>query len=84
MARNYITRKNGDGSESQFRAGDIKPAHIHMIVRVRKKMRASTLSKRFCGQVHFESTAQKYGDTFEACRYLTHELSRSVKIPVFP
>lgn len=74
---NYITRKNGDGSESQFKAGDIKPAHIHMIVRVRKKMRASTLSKRFCGQVHFEATAQKYGDTFEACRYLTHESFRA-------
>lgn len=73
----YIIRKNGDGSESQFKSGDIKPAHIHMIVRVRKKMRASTLSKRFCGQVHFEATAQKYGDTFEACRYLTHESFRA-------
>lgn len=73
----YITRKNGDGSESQFKAGDLKPAHIHMIVRVRKKMRASTLSKRFCEQVHFEATAQKYGDTFEACRYLTHESFRA-------
>lgn len=73
----YITRKNGDGSESQFRAGDFKPAHIHMIIRVRKKMRASTLSKRFCEQVHFEATAQKYGDTFEACRYLTHESFRA-------
>ena len=51
--------KNGDGSESQFRAGDLKPAHIHMIIRVRKKMRASTLSKRFCEQVHFEATAKK-------------------------
>ena len=46
-------------------------------MRVRKKMRASTLSKRFCGQVHFEVTAQKYGDTFEACRYLTHESFRA-------
>lgn len=73
----YITRKNGDESESQYKAGDIKPPHIHLIVRVRKKMRASTLSKRFCGQVHFESTAQKYGDTFEACRYLTHESFRA-------
>lgn len=73
----YITRKNGDGSESQYKVGDIKPSHIHMIVRVRKKMRASTLSKRFCGQVHFEATAQKYGDTFEACRYLTHESFRA-------
>ena len=73
----YVTRKNGDGSESQFRAGDIKPAHIHMIIRVRKKMRASTLSRRFCNQLHFESTAQKYGDTFEACRYLTHESFRA-------
>ena len=73
----YITRKNGDGSESQYKAGDLKPAHIHLIVRVRKKMRASTLSRRFCGQVHFEATAQKYGDTFEACRYLTHESFRA-------
>ena len=54
----YITRKNGDGTESQYKAGDVKPAHIHLIVRVRKKMRASTLSKRFCSQVHFEARSE--------------------------
>lgn len=71
------TRKNGDGSQSQYKAGDVKPAHYHLIVRVRKKMRASTLQRRFSDLVHFETTGQKFGDTFEACRYLTHECFRA-------
>ena len=54
----YFTRTNGDGSQSQYRAGDVKPAHVHLLLRVTAKMRASTLSKRFCGQLHFEAVVR--------------------------
>lgn len=64
----YITRTNGDGSQSQYRAGDVKPAHVHLLLRVTAKMRASTLSKRFCGQLHFEAVA----DAPHCARYLLH------------
>lgn len=64
----YITRTNGDGSQLQYRAGDVKPAHVHLLLRVTAKMRASTLSKRFCGQLHFEAVA----DAPHCARYLLH------------
>lgn len=64
----YITRTNGDGSQSQYRAGDVKPAHVHLLLRVSAKMRASTLSKRFCGQLHFEAVV----DAPHCARYLLH------------
>lgn len=64
----YITRTNGDGSQSQYRAGDVKHAHVHLLLRVTAKMRASTLSKRFCGQLHFEAVA----DAPHCARYLLH------------
>lgn len=67
-AGDYYTRTNGDGSQSQYRAGDVKPAHVHLLLRVTAKMRASTLSKRFCGQLHFEAVA----DAPHCARYLLH------------
>lgn len=71
--QDFITRENGDGSKSQYKAGDVKPPHIHTIIQTRSKMRASTLNKRFCGQLHFFLASQKYGDKYEAAHYLTHE-----------
>lgn len=72
-----ITRKNGDGTESQFKAGDKKPDHIHIIIETKTKMRSGTLTKRFCNQLHFFSCQKEYGDKYEAARYLTHESFRA-------
>lgn len=73
----YITRKNGDGTSSQYRAGDVKPAHYHALIGVSHKMRASTLYKRFCNQLYFALPQKDFGDRVEACRYLTHEAFRA-------
>lgn len=62
------TRKNADGTESQFTVGDRKPAHYHLIVRTSSKIRAGSLTKRFSGIVHFEALH----DAQEYARYLTH------------
>lgn len=61
-------RKNGDGTESEFRVGDSKPLHYHVMVQTASKIRAGSLSKRFCNQVHF----QALNDAQEYARYLTH------------
>lgn len=62
------TRKNADGTESQFTVGDRKPSHYHLIVRTSSKIRAGSLTKRFSGIVHFEALH----DAQEYARYLTH------------
>lgn len=67
-AGDYYTRTNGDGSLSQFRAGDVKPAHVHLLLRTTAKMRASTLSARFCDQLHFQAAV----DAPHCARYLLH------------
>lgn len=72
-----ITRKNGDGTDSQFKAGDRKPAHIHIFVQTQTKMRSSTLTKRFCDQLHFMSAQKQFGDKYEAARYMTHRSFRA-------
>lgn len=64
----YYTRTNGDGSQSQFRAGDLKPPHIHLLIRTTAKMRESTLSARFSSQLHFQAVA----DAPHCARYLLH------------
>lgn len=63
------TRKNGDGTQSQFKAGDAKPAHYHLLIKTRAKLRPSALTKRFCGQVAFQACSDRY----EYARYLTHD-----------
>lgn len=68
-------RKNGDGTESEFRVGDAKPLHYHIIVQTATKIRAGSLSKRFCDQVHF----QTLNDAQEYARYLTHSTFKSRK-----
>lgn len=77
LSLHYITRKNGDGTMSQYRAGDVKPAHYHALIGVSHKMRASTLYKRFCNQLFFAIPQKEFGDRVEACRYLTHESFRA-------
>lgn len=61
-------RDNADGTKSEFRVGDVKPAHYHLIVKTSSKIRANSLAKRFCGAVHFEALH----DAQEYARYLTH------------
>ena len=67
-AGGVYTRKNADGTESQFRAGDVKPAHYHLLIKTRAKMSAESLTKRFCSQVHFQTCSDRY----EYARYLLH------------
>lgn len=64
-----IKRKNGDGTESEFRAGDIKPPHYHIMIKTPHKTTAKTLSKRFCKQVNF----QRQADRYYYAAYLLHE-----------
>lgn len=66
--RRVHVRKNPDDTESEYHVGDRKPAHYHLIVRTSSKIRAASLTKRFCGQVHFEAL----NDAQEYARYLTH------------
>lgn len=63
-----IKRTNEDGTESEFRAGDVKPAHYHLLLKVQKKMRGSSLANRFCNQLHFEGLS----DSSSYARYMTH------------
>lgn len=63
------THKNGDGTESQFRAGDIKPPHYHIMVKTPHKTTAKTFSKRFCNQVNF----LRQSDRYYYAAYLLHE-----------
>lgn len=62
-------RKNGDGTESEFREGDIKPPHYHIMIKTPHKTTAKTLSKRFCKQVNF----QRQSDRHYYAAYLLHE-----------
>lgn len=62
------TRTNGDGSQSVFKMGDIKPAHYHIMLKLPHKTTAKALSKRFCKQVNF----QLCGDRWYYAAYLTH------------
>lgn len=58
-----------DGSESLLLKGSLKPEHIHMIIRIPKKLSADTFSKRFGSYVNFQICA----DPAEYARYLTHD-----------
>lgn len=68
-------RKNGDGTESQFRSGDAKPPHIHLLLKMPRKMLASSLSKQFCNQIHFQDCSDEIG----YAHYLTHNVFRARK-----
>lgn len=67
------TRKNGDGSESQFRFGDTKPLHYHLVTICPKKIAEKTMMGRFGNYVIFQGVH----DIFENIRYLTHETFRA-------
>lgn len=62
------TRINGDGSQSEFKLGDVKPAHYHIMLKLPHKTTAAALSKRFCNQVNI----QLCGDRWYYAAYLTH------------
>lgn len=67
------TRKNGDGSESQFRFGDKKPLHYHLLTFCPKKIAETTMQKRFGNYLIFQGVH----DVFQNVRYLTHETFES-------
>lgn len=62
-------RTNGDGTTSEFRVGDVKPPHYHVVIHSLHKISCASLEKRFARYLHFEPCQ----DPFEASRYLTHE-----------
>lgn len=66
-------RKNADGTESEYRNGDIKPPHIHLLLKMPRKMLASSLSKQFCNQVYFQDCSDEIG----YAHYLTHNVFRA-------
>lgn len=61
-------RKNADGSESEFRFGDAKPVHYHVMIKCTRPVRSSSLSASFCKQVHFQKCSNEVAYAF----YLTH------------
>ena len=58
-----------DGTEQQLHAGDLKPAHYHMILRVPQRITSKNLSGRFGYYVNF----QECTDVTQYALYLTHE-----------
>ena len=53
--------------------GELKNAHVHILLRTPRKLTAKTLSKRFGNYVHFGVCK----DPFEYARYLTHSTFNS-------
>lgn len=68
IAEDDRTRQLPDGSEQEIKKGDIKPAHIHIIIKLQKRLLPETFSKRFGSYVNFQAC----GDAAEYARYLTH------------
>lgn len=63
------TRKNGDGTQSEFKMGDVKPPHYHVMIKLSHKTTVKALGKRFCNQVNFRLC----GDRWYYAAYLTHD-----------
>lgn len=68
-------RVNGDGSESQYNAGDIKFPHIHGIVKIPKKITAKKLDERFANYLHF----QRLIDPQEYALYMLHRTFQAIR-----
>ena len=62
-------RKNGDGSQSQYKVGDIKPPHYHLYLETGVSLSECGMSKRFFNAVHFQIVS----DPMECLLYFTHE-----------
>lgn len=70
-----------DGTEQQINKGDLKPIHIHMIIKLPRRMTAESFSKRFGNYVQFQVCA----DPAEYARYFLHKTFDSQdKVEYFP
>lgn len=63
------TRLMPDGSEKDFKIGDKKPDHYHVILKIPKKLTADTFSKRYGNYVHFQICS----DPRNYIRYFLHD-----------
>lgn len=68
-------RTDGDGQTTILKVGDTKPEHIHCIIKLPKRLSASTMTKRFGAYVNFQLCA----DPQEYALYLTHSTFDSRK-----
>lgn len=62
-------REDESGNTTHLQVGDLKPEHIHMIIKLQKRMSPDTFSKRFGCYVNFQLCA----DPSEYARYFTHD-----------
>lgn len=62
-------RQLEDGTIQHLNVGDLKPPHIHIIIKLSNRLLPETFSKRFGNYVNFLACA----DSREYARYLTHE-----------
>lgn len=70
MGENGIyTRKNGDGSESQFSPGDLKNPHYHLYLETGVALSERAMEKRFADVLDFQLVADPMYDLL----YFTHE-----------
>lgn len=67
------TRVMPDGTEKEYKTGDLKCPHIHMIIKIPKKLSAKTVSGRFGNYVHFQVCA----DPVDYARYFLHQTFNS-------
>lgn len=61
-------RVDADGIESTIEQGTLKPEHIHIIIKLPRRLSAETFTKRFGGYVNFQVCV----DPPEYARYFTH------------
>lgn len=80
LSEGVRTRKNGDGSESEYRVNDVKPPHYHVVIHSQQKISCLSLEKRFGNYLHFEPCQ----DVYEASRYLTHDTFASKHKAQYP
>lgn len=64
----YHERTDGQGAKTRYKVGDIKPPHIHMIVKCGAKLQENTMAGRFGNYVHFDGLS----DIQAYALYLTH------------
>lgn len=69
MENGVHVRVNGDGLKSEYKVGDLKPAHYHLYVETGVSLSECGMSKRFFKAVHFQIVS----DPMECLLYFTHE-----------
>lgn len=73
IVHDHDTYSENDGIPEGRAVGDVKPAHVHGIVRVGSKITAGGMKKRFGGYLHFILLE----DPAEYAEYMIHNTFRS-------